>query len=249
MINPLPRLATIYQNDPRAQQRARITALLVGGNTPPPPAPQPLPASNPADFTTPKPDLAALETPDAPFMGSVATPPSLSGAAAVPNGGTSAPFNGNRQDVAKTVVSELRAQGLNDNAIAGVLYNINQESGFNPTLRHPDQPRFGGEAHYAHGLYQEGGDEWNNYAAHLNTTGGDWQDPVAQTRFLAGRLKGEIGNAQYGNVLAGLQNAKTKEEAARIFASGYLKPAAHYLNSRIYNINAGIPSINYYTGE
>ena len=162
----------------------------------------------------------------------------------------SAPFNGDKQAVAKSIATELRSQGFSDHAIAGILYNVNQESAFNPTLRHPDQPRFGGEAHYAHGLFQEGGDEWNTWDAHMKARGAaNWQDPVEQARFVAGRLKGDIGNRQYANVLAALQNAKSKEEAAKIFASGYLKPAARYLSSRIGSINAGIPDIGHYTGE
>jgi hypothetical protein len=158
-----------------------------------------------------------------------------------------ASFDGDKQGVAKTVASELKAQGFSDNAIAGILYNIGQESSFDPTLRHPDQPRFGGEAHYAHGLFQEGGDEWNTMQANLQ--GRDWQDPVEQARFVAGRLKGDIGNAQYASVLRDLQNAKSKEDAARVFASGYLKPADQYLQSRYSDISRGIPGVGFYTGE
>jgi hypothetical protein len=162
-----------------------------------------------------------------------------------------AAYSGNSQDVAKTVAGELKAQGFSDNAIAGILYNINQESGFDPTLRHPDQPRFGGEAHYAHGLFQEGGDEYNQMAAHLGNreVPGNWYDPLEQTRFVAGRLKGQIGNAQYADTMKALQNAKTPEEAARIFASGYLKPADRYLSSRYSDISRGIPGIGFYTGQ
>jgi hypothetical protein len=160
-------------------------------------------------------------------------------------------YSGNSQDVAKTVTGELKAQGFSDNAIAGILYNINQESGFDPTLRHPDQPRFGGEAHYAHGLFQEGGDEYNQMAAYLGNreVPGKWHDPLEQTRFVAGRLKGEIGNAQYADVMKRLQSASTPEEAARVFASGYLKPADRYLASRYSDIDRGIPGIGFYTGQ
>ena len=86
--------------------------------------------------------------------------------------------------------------------------------------------------------------------AHMQSRGGaNWQDPVEQARFVAGRLKGDIGNGQYATVLAALQSAKTKEDAAKIFASGYLKPAQQYLSSRIGSINRGIPDIGHYTGE
>jgi hypothetical protein len=157
----------------------------------------------------------------------------------------------NNQDVARTVTNELKAQGFSDNAIAGILYNVGKESAFDPTSRVADQPRYGGEAHYAHGLFQEGGDEYNQMAAHLRNreTPGVWHDPLEQTRFVAGRLKGEIGNAQYADVMQRLQNAKTPEEAARVFASGYLKPAANQLSARYYDINRGIPGIGFYTGQ
>ena len=163
-------------------------------------------------------------------------------------GAYASPYTGNKQDVAKSVATELRSQGFSEPAIAGMLYNISQESGFDPTMRHSDQPHFGGEAHYAHGLFQEGGDEWNTMSAHLGPQG-NWQDPVQQARFVAGRLKGEIGNNQYSEVMRGLNAAKTPEEAAKIFARGYLKPADRYLASRFSDINRGIPSIGFYTGE
>jgi len=145
-----------------------------------------------------------------------------------------------RWETASKVVAELKKQGFSDNAIAGILYNINRESGFNPSSRAADQPRFGGEAHYAHGLFQEGGDEWNTFASDPNRAK-NWQDPTEQARFVAGRLKGEIGNSQYANVNQALQNARTPEEAAKIFAAGYLKPAQAQLSGRIADINRGIP--------
>jgi hypothetical protein len=179
-----------------------------------------------------------------------ALPPASSAAPSGASAAPSAPFNGDKKAVATALATELRTQGFSDHAIAGILYNVNQESAFDPTLRHPDQPRFGGEAHYAHGLFQEGGDEWNTWDAHMKSRGAaNWQDPTEQARFVAGRLKGDIGNAQYANVLAALQGAKSKEDAAKIFASGYLKPAQRYLTARIGSINAGIPDIGYYTGE
>jgi hypothetical protein len=70
----------------------------------------------------------------------------------------------------------LRKGGMS----VGVFANVGDESGFNPNLRHPDQPHYGGEAHYAHGLYQEGGAEWNNYAAWIakEHPDGNWRDPA-----------------------------------------------------------------------
>src|SRR5215831_9697215 len=177
---------------------------------------------------------------------SVASP---SAAPIVPSAGrTEAPYSGNKQAVAQGVASELRAQGFSEPAIAGILYNVGQESSFDPTLRHPDQPAFGGEAHYAHGLFQEGGGEWNTFASDPARAAA-WQDPTQQTRYIAGRLKGDIGDKSYANVYIALQNAKTPEEAAKIFARGYLKPADRYLASRFRDIDRGIPGVGFYTGE
>jgi hypothetical protein len=151
-------------------------------------------------------------------------------------------------EVARRIVKELKAQGFSDNAIAGVLYNVNAESSFNPTIRHPDQPNFGGEAHFAHGLFQEGGDEWNTFASDQGRRA-NWQDPTEQTRYVAGRLKGDIGDKYYANVNRALQNAKTPEEAAKIFAVGYLKPAGPQLSGRMADINRGIPGLDAYTSS
>jgi hypothetical protein len=123
--------------------------------------------------------------------------------------------------------------------------NIAEESRFDPTLRHPDQPRFGGEAHFAHGLYQEGGDEWNNYAAWLkqNYPNADWRDPRLQSRFAAENLK-----RRYPNVWARM-NAGNREQAAEAYVSGYLKPAARYQASRIAGFRShGVPPVSSYTG-
>ena len=119
-------------------------------------------------------------------------------------------------------------------AIAGIERNVADESGFNPNLRHPDQPKFGGEAHFAHGLYQEGGDEWNNYVkwldAHRDAEGTlpDWRDPKLQSQFLAERL----ASPDYARTNERLASAGTTGQAADAFLRGYLKPADQYLQQR-----------------
>ena len=140
------------------------------------------------------------------------------------------------------VVDELRSGGMSENGIRGVLANIKDESGFNPGLRHPDQPNWGGEAHYAHGLYQEGGDEWNHYAGWLNQNypGADWQDHRLQTRFLAQNLK-----QNYPQVWDSMNNG-TPEQAAQSFVAGYLKPRSDYLSERVNRYGQGVPEIEAY---
>jgi uncharacterized protein (TIGR02594 family) len=132
---------------------------------------------------------------------------------------------------------------MSDEGIAGVLANIKEESGFDPTLRHPDQPKFGGEAHFAHGLYQEGGDEWNHYEAWLakNHPGADWRDPVLQSRFAAENLKTNYPKV-WQKMLSG-----NREAAAEAYVGGYLKPAQQYQQSRIAKFQArGVPALSSY---
>ena len=133
-------------------------------------------------------------------------------------------------------------EGASPHAIAGVMANVSEESGFNPTLRHPDQPRFGGEAHYAHGLYQEGGTEWNNYSKWLkdNHPDADWRDPNLQSQFAAWNLKNN-----YPDTWRKMNAAKSPAEAASIYAKEYLRPATNYLNSRVNKFNRhGVPGLD-----
>ena len=147
-----------------------------------------------------------------------------------------------RAGVVQSVVDELRGGGASDSAIRGILANVRDESNFNPNLRHPDQPRWTGEAHYAHGLFQEGGAEWNKYASWLKENHPDenWQDPALQTRFLAENLR-----QNYPAVWKRM-NEGTPEEAAQAFVSGYLRPRADYRQERVGRYSQGVPDIGHY---
>jgi Phage tail lysozyme len=165
------------------------------------------------------------------------------GGGAVPAGsGSVGALTTDKRRVIDSVAAEWRAAGMSDTGIAGLLANIREESGFNPTLRHPDQPHFGGEAHFAHGLYQEGGTEWNNYASWLaqHYPGQDWRNPALQSRFAAWNLKTHYPavwqRMLHGNVVG----------AASAYASGYLKPAANYLHSRLGKFSRGLPGLGAY---
>lgn len=147
-------------------------------------------------------------------------------------------------DVWQIITDEWRKAGMSDHGIAGVLANVQRESNFNPTLRHPDQPHWGGEAHYAHGLYQEGGEEWNNYAQWLNKNhpSEDWQDPRLQSEFAAQNLKNN-----YPKVWEAMSNATSPVQAGASYASGYLKPAANLLSARIADFQrSGVPTLDDY---
>jgi hypothetical protein len=152
-----------------------------------------------------------------------------------------------RRSVANTITDELRAAGLSDNGIRGILANVQDESGFNPGLAHFDQPdpRFRGtEAANAHGLYQEGGDEWNNYTRWLskNAPGHAWSDPQLQTRYLAQNLQ-----QNYPGVWKSL-NTGSAETGAQAFVNGYLKPRADHAARRSAQYAQGIPALSDYTG-
>ena len=149
------------------------------------------------------------------------------------------------QGVARTVANEWRKAGMSEAGVAGLMANINEESRFDPTLRHADQPRWGGEAHFAHGLYQEGGQEWLNYEKWLgqNHPGADWRDPKHQSEFAAWNLK-----TNYPRVWDQMMKG-SKEQAGAAYASGYLKPAAQYLNQRLNKFSRGVPGVEHYTGN
>ena len=135
--------------------------------------------------------------------------------------------------VRSTMEAVASRGGMTPTAIAGLQRNVRDESGFNPNLRHPDQPNFSGEAHYAHGLYQEGGDEWNNYVKWLDqkAPGSDWRDPKLQTQFLMDRMQ-DPSRPDYNRTFAGMNAAPNSGVAADQFLRGYLKPAPQHLAAR-----------------
>jgi hypothetical protein len=155
------------------------------------------------------------------------------------------------QYIRNVIHDAWRAQGASPHAIAGVMANIRVESNFDPTLRHFDQPgytRIHGytEASNAHGLYQEGADEWNNYAAWLQSQhpGADWRDPTLQSQFAAWNLKNN-----YPGVWSAMNNAQSPAEAASHYVAGYLKPAPQYLYSRLASFRRnGVPDVEQWLG-
>lgn len=154
-------------------------------------------------------------------------------------------LKGSRRDVAKIMADEFKRAGMSKEGMAGIFANVQDESRFNPTLRHPDQPAYSGEAHYAHGLYQEGGGEWNRYSAWLqkNYPGSDWRDPRLQTRFLAENLK-----KNYPGTWKRL-NSEDRFHAGATFVNEYLKPAAQYRMGRANRyLRGGVGALEQYTG-
>jgi hypothetical protein len=142
--------------------------------------------------------------------------------------GYSLPEQGTVQHSASQAWKEA---GMSPTGVGGIFMNIPDESNWNPNLRHPDQPAYSGEAHYAHGLYQEGGAEWNRYQRWLGQQGHDptteWNNPDLQNQFTAWNLK-----TNYPRVWDQMYNAKTPGEAGAAFVRGYLKPAQHFQEAR-----------------
>jgi hypothetical protein len=193
----------------------QMEASLRGGSVPPVEAMMALKEVQPAAQTAQlPPDQVTLptETPDIPLpMGNPRT-----------TGGVRA-----------TMEAVASRGGMTPNAIAGLERNVRDESNFNYNLRHPDQPGFSGEARFAHGLYQEGGDEWNNFVKWIdqNHPGSDWRDPKLQTQYTVERLQ-DPSRADYNRTFAGMNAAPNSGVAADQFLRGYLKPAAEHLATR-----------------
>ena len=77
------------------------------------------------------------------------------------------------------IANALSGSGASDTAIAGIMQNIQDESGFRPGLP--------GDRGQSHGLYQfHQGGQWPNYVRWLQQQGrSDWQNPQLQSRFVA----------------------------------------------------------------
>ena len=138
--------------------------------------------------------------------------------------------------VGPVIATTLRQAGLPNAAIQGIMYNISRESSFDPSnVTRGDQkkPKWRGtEAANAHGLYQEGADEWNNYTRWLGNR--NWRDPQLQTEFLADNLR-----RNYPQLWNQLRYAQSPEQAASLFASQYLRPSPPNLIARLNDIRSG----------
>jgi hypothetical protein len=142
--------------------------------------------------------------------------------------------------VRSTMEAVAARGGMTPAAIGGMERNVKDESNFNYNLRVPDQPKFSGEAHYAHGLFQEGGAEWNNMVKWINDKypGSDWRDPKLQTEYVVERMQ-DPSRADYNRTFANMNAAPNSGVAADQFLRGYLKPAAQHLETRSANYLRG----------
>ena len=141
--------------------------------------------------------------------------------------------------VRATIAATLARRGWNPNAIGGTDMNVASESGYNPNqLTLHDQakyPRFRGtEAEHAHGLYQEGGDNYNKYVAWMRENHPDapLNDPRMQTEFLA-------TNVSPGTVDA-MNNSGSPGQAGVQLMTDYLRPAKQYQAARAREYLSGV---------
>jgi hypothetical protein len=135
--------------------------------------------------------------------------------------------------VQATMDTVFSRAGFRPPAIEGLKRNAYDESRFNYTERHPDQPRFTGEARMSHGLFQEGGDEWLNMVKWMEQKypGYDWRDPKIQSEYVAERLQ-DTSRPDYNRTFAKMNATDSSGVAADAFLRGYLKPADQYLQQR-----------------
>lgn len=123
----------------------------------------------------------------------------------------------------------FRGHGLSEVAVAGILGNSQQESGFNPTIAHSEKYQ-GSPAKFI-GIFQWGnkgnGDRWGRLKKWAEQNGGLNPENIdTQLRWTWHELGGS-----YNHVLPKLQAAKTPEQAAKIWYDDY-EVASHGLTNR-----------------
>jgi hypothetical protein len=147
------------------------------------------------------------------------------------------------QSVHSIIADEWTKARMSPTGIAGILQNVGDESGFRPWLRHPDQPDYGGEAHFAHGLYQHGGDDWNKFTwwKGLHYPNESWQNPRIQSEFDAWNLK-----TTKPDTFRRMSEAKTPGEAAAIYVREWLRPRKDLAEERARRYLRGSPQLESY---
>jgi hypothetical protein len=224
---------------PMPAQRASITA--------PAPAPQQTamlsPAADPQMMMFARQEERPPEPPPPVSQAPEQAPIDVASSAPVPSPDVPLPRGDPRTvgGVQATMRNEFARAGYTPTAIGGTMPNARDESGFNwsDASRHIDQhnPKFAGtEAMYSHGLFQEGGEDWNKMQAWLdkNYPGYSRQDPALQSRFTAENLKESTPKA-----FEAMQNAPTEGQAADAMLRGYLRPSAPNVASRSASYLAG----------
>lgn len=129
---------------------------------------------------------------------------------------------------AERVWNFFKGKGLSDVAVAGILGNAKQESGFNPTIAHSE--RLQGKPAKFIGIFQWGnvgnGDRWGKLVKWAKTQKLDPENIDTQLKWAWKELGGG-----YKPALDKIKIAKTPEEAAQIWYDDY-EVASHGLSNR-----------------
>ena len=124
----------------------------------------------------------------------------------------------------------LKSAGLNSQQALGALWSLGGESGgsLNTSAYNPNDP--GGSI----GAGQWLGTRRTGLEEYAKQQGVPVTDPQLQARYLVGELNGSVPTAQVQpGVLAALKNAKTSEEAARIWTAQFERPKVDNSDARI----------------
>jgi hypothetical protein len=106
----------------------------------------------------------------------------------------------------------LIAQGYTPVAAAGIVGNLVQESGVNPTVNP-------GDSGSAHGIAQWRGDRWSGLQDYARQNRGSVNDLNTQLGYLDYELRN-----RYGDTYQKLMSARSPGDAAGAFALGYERP-------------------------
>ena len=106
----------------------------------------------------------------------------------------------------------LIAQGYTPVAAAGIVGNLVQESGVNPTVNP-------GDSGSAHGIAQWRGDRWSGLQDYAKQNRGSVNDLNTQLGYLDYELRN-----RYGDTYQKLMSARSPGDAAGAFALGYERP-------------------------
>lgn len=121
-------------------------------------------------------------------------------------------------DNAEKMWNFFRGKGLSEIAVSGILGNAQQESDFNPTIAHSESVQ-GKPAKFI-GVFQWGnkgnGDRWGKLVKWANQNNLDPENIDTQLKWTWIELGGS-----YSGVYSSLKNAKTPEEAAKIWYDQY----------------------------
>lgn len=130
-----------------------------------------------------------------------------------------------------TIWSDLHSLGLNDTAAAGVMGNMSQESGMNPSIA-------GG------GLMQWIGSRWTALVRYANSRGLDPHTEKAQVGYFGQELS--AGNE--GITLGGLNSQASPQAAALYVSTHFERPNPAYANNA-HRESEAVNFYNQYTGS